>query len=292
MRVANLNDRLKLVVDGGLIDVETASGGRFGSDPQEVFDRWEELLEWGSGAVDGEIEPYDESELGPPVPRPRQVFAIALNYRSHVEEAGRAVPTSPGVFTKFPSCLVGPHASIFLPEETVDWEVELVVVMGKRAQNVSEADAWSYVAGLTVGQDISERVLQLGGTFPQLALAKSMPGFGPIGPSVVSVDEFKNPDDLALDCTLNGVVEQSARTSDLVFSVRELVSRISHLVPLLPGDLIFTGTPGGVGAGHVPPFYLKDGDVLVSTIEGIGTLRNTFTTSSAAKVLDLAAAAD
>lgn len=281
MRVANLNGRIKLVVENGLIDVERASDGLFTSDPQDAFDRWDELLKWGSGTVEGEIEPYDESELGPPVPRPRQVFAVALNYRSHVEEAGRAMPTFPGVFTKFPSCLVGPHASVYLAKETVDWEVELVVVMGKRAENVSEDDAWSYVAGLTAGQDISERVLQLGGTFPQLGLAKSQPGFGPIGPAVVSVDEFENPDDLSLDCTLNGVVEQSARTSDLVFNVRELVSIISHLVPMMPGDLLFTGTPGGVGAGHVPPFYLKDGDVLVSTIEGIGTLRNTFTTDRA-----------
>jgi 2-keto-4-pentenoate hydratase/2-oxohepta-3-ene-1,7-dioic acid hydratase in catechol pathway len=205
------------------------------------------------------------------------VFAIALNYREHAREAGRELPTMPGVFTKFPTCLVGPRATVHLPTETVDWEVELVVVMGARAEQVKEARAWDHVAGLCVGQDISERVLQLGGTFPQLALAKSMPGFGPLGPAVVTPDELTTPDDLALSCSVTAVVQQSARTSDMVFGVPELISRISAICPLLPGDLIFTGTPQGVGGSRTPPEYLHDGDVLVSEIEGIGTLRNVLT---------------
>lgn len=281
MRVANVNDRLHLQVGDGFVDVEMVSNGRFSSDPQGAFENWDELLEWGSHYQPDAVEIGRTAQLGAPVPRPRQVFAIALNYRTHVLEAGREMPTSPGVFTKFPSCLVGPQARVYLPTETVDWEAELVVVIGRRACDVSEGEAWRYVAGVTAGQDISERELQLGGKFPQLALAKSMPGFGPLGPVLVSCDELANPDDLALTCVLNGEVQQNARTSDLVFAVPELIARISRLVPMLPGDLIFTGTPGGVGAGHVPPSYLKDGDVLETTLESVGTMRNVMTTDRA-----------
>lgn len=281
MRVANLNGRLHLQVGEGLLDVEKASNGQFDSDPQAVYEQWDEFRAWADTvATDATVDvvPYDPSLLGAPVPRPRQVFAIALNYAAHVREAGRSIPLTPGVFTKFPSCLVGPHATVYLPTATVDWEVELVVVMGRRAQAVPAVEAWGYVAGLTVGQDLSERVLQLGGTFPQLALAKSMPGFGPLGPTVVSVDEFEDPADLALSCSLNGHSEQSSRTSDMVFNVPELIERISAVCPLLPGDLIFTGTPGGVGGTRTPPVYLADGDVLVTSIDGIGELRNALTT--------------
>jgi 2-keto-4-pentenoate hydratase/2-oxohepta-3-ene-1,7-dioic acid hydratase in catechol pathway len=157
--------------------------------------------------------------------------------------------------------------------------VELVAVIGKEAWNVSEADAWDYVAGLTIGQDISERNLQFAATPPQFSLAKSFPGFGPLGPVLVTPDEFDNPDDLALSCSVNGVHVQAGRTSQMIFSVSKLVAELSATTLLHPGDLVFTGTPAGVGAGRTPPVFLQPGDELVSTIQGIGTMRNRLTAS-------------
>jgi 2-keto-4-pentenoate hydratase/2-oxohepta-3-ene-1,7-dioic acid hydratase in catechol pathway len=284
MRVANVGGRLQLVVGEGLLDVNTASGGRFSSDPQSAYDRWAQLRAWADGldpAALAEVVPLRFEELAAPVPAPRQVFAIALNYKAHILEAGRPMPLVPGVFTKFATCLTGPAATVFLPAPTVDWEVELVVVMGRPAFRVPASRAWDYVAGLTAGQDLSERELQLGGTFPQLSLAKSMPGFGPLGPVVVSPDELADPADLQVESVLNGVSEQCSRTSDMVFDVPTLIEFISATCPMQPGDLIFTGTPGGIGGSRTPPVYLRDGDVLVTRIEGIGELRNTFTADPA-----------
>ena len=213
-------------------------------------------------------------DLDPPVEHVRMVWAIGLNYRDHAAESGVAAPSSPAVFTKFPTCLTGPSATIELPSASVDWEVELVAVIGRLADHVAEEKAWAHVAGLTVGQDISERAVQLAGPVPQFSLGKSFPGFGPIGPWVVTVDEFANPDDLALRCELDGRVLQDGRTKDMIFSVPELVARLSAVCPLLPGDLIFTGTPPGVGMARTPPQFLRPGGTLVSSIEGIGELRN------------------
>ena len=206
----------------------------------------------------------------------RQVFALGLNYAMHAKEAGLELPPMPLTFTKFPSCLVGPDASVEVFTEKVDWEVELVLVIGRRAWRVAAEDGWSHVAGVTVGQDISARDVQMMGSPPQFSLGKSFPGFGPIGPAVVSPDELPDRDDLAIACSVNGEVVQSDRTSSMLFGVAEIVSRLSHVCPLLEGDLIFTGTPAGVGNRMKPPRYLKPGDVLESTIEGIGTLRTHF----------------
>jgi 2-keto-4-pentenoate hydratase/2-oxohepta-3-ene-1,7-dioic acid hydratase in catechol pathway len=148
------------------------------------------------------------------------------------------------------------------------------VVIGVRAEHVRSGDAWSHVAGLTVGQDVSDRALQLAGTHPQFSLGKSFPGFGPLGPSVVTLDEFGDPDDLELGCALDGETMQHARTSDLIFPVPDLIARLSAVCPLLPGDLIFTGTPAGVGAFRRPAVFLQPGQQLTSWVEGIGQLRN------------------
>jgi 2-keto-4-pentenoate hydratase/2-oxohepta-3-ene-1,7-dioic acid hydratase in catechol pathway len=204
------------------------------------------------------------------------VFAIGLNYHAHAEESGFGTPKAPPVFTKFPACLTGPHAAVELPSRSVDYEVELVVVIGKRAQAVDEAAAWSYVAGLTVGQDLSERVIQLAGPAPQFSLGKSFTGFGPIGPVLVTVDEFENPNDLEIRCAINGETMQQGRTSDLIFSVPNLIARLSAVCALLPGDIIFTGTPSGVGVSRKPPRFLTPDDVLISSITNIGELRTTF----------------
>ncbi|MTD56453.1 fumarylacetoacetate hydrolase family protein [Amycolatopsis pithecellobii] len=278
MRVATVQGRLGLQGPTGFVDVASASGGRFQPDPQAVFDVWEEFTDWAHtylGESDTPPALPGDLELGPPVPRPRQVFAIGLNYAEHVGESGLAQPDSPAVFTKFPTCLAGPAESVRLPSESVDWEVELVVAIGRRGERVSEEKAWEHVAGVTVGQDLSERAVQLAGPAPQFSLGKSYPGFGPTGPVLVTPDELTDPDDLELGCRIeNGETLQLGRTGELIFGVPELIARLSAVCPLLPGDLIFTGTPSGVGMARKPPMFLKPGDVLVSWIDQIGELRN------------------
>jgi 2-keto-4-pentenoate hydratase/2-oxohepta-3-ene-1,7-dioic acid hydratase in catechol pathway len=274
MRLANLANRLTLVRDGLALDVEEASEGRFASDPQAVYDEWDALLLWADGAHGG--APFDAALLGPPVPRPRQVFALGLNYAMHAQEAGFELPPMPLTFTKFPTCIVGPDAEVQVATERVDWEVELVAVIGRHAHRVDAADGWSHVAGLTIGQDISARDIQMTGSPPQFSLGKSFPGFGPTGPWLVTADELPDRDDLAIGCAVNGEQMQEDRTSAMLFSIPETVARLSAICPLLPGDLIFTGTPSGVGNRMEPPRYLKPGDELVSTIEGIGSITTRF----------------
>lgn len=272
MKLANHGGRAAIVLDDGIADVATASDGRFGPDLRTVYDSWDEFTAWATTAttVTG---PLDEGQLGCPVPDARQVFAIGLNYHSHAEETGLPVSDVPSTFTKFPASLGGPFDDIEIHGDAVDWEVELVAVIGRRADRVTEADAWSHVAGLTVGQDISDRALQFaaGGQF---SLGKSWRGYGPMGPWVVTPDEFDDPDDLALGCSVDGETVQDARTSDLVFSIPKLVAELSAVVPLLPGDVIFTGTPGGVGFSRQPPRALQPGNVLETWVDGIGRIRN------------------
>lgn len=276
MRLANLNGRATIVTDHGATDVETATGGRFGPRLPDLFDRW---AEFRSTPVDtGNAAPFDVEELGPPSPEPRQVFAIGLNYRSHAEETGRALPKRPATFTKFPTSLAGPYDAVTLPRGTVDWEVELVAVIGLRAERVNPARAWEHVAGLTVGQDLSERGLQFEAG-QQFSLGKSFARFAPTGPWLVTPDELDHPDDLALGCSLDGETMQSSRTSDLIFSVPQLIAELSSVLVLLPGDLIFTGTPAGVGMARNPPRFLQPNQTLESWIEGIGTIRNRFVAS-------------
>jgi 2,4-diketo-3-deoxy-L-fuconate hydrolase len=278
MRVGNASGRAALMmVDGRALDIANVSQGRFSSDPQAMYERWDELVAWAATVDPDECEAIPDGVLGAPVPRPRQVFGIAANYRDHAAEAGFAPPTSPVIFTKFPSCLTGPFATVGLPSSHVDWEAELVVVVGRETRGLACADAWGSVAGLTIGQDLSERVLQRQGPLPQISMAKSLAGFGPIGPAVVTIDEVANPDDLQLGCAVNGEPVQNSRTSDLVFSVGELIEFISSLCTLYPGDLIFTGTPSGVGAARQPARFLATGDVLTTHVEGLGELRNTMT---------------
>src|SRR3954469_11579596 len=275
MRLANLNGRLVADTGSGFADVAQASDGRFGSSPQAVYDDWDAFAEWSQGgALEGDAE-LDPSQLGPPVPAPRQVFAVALNYPEHAAEANFTAPETPLIFTKFVTSLAGAQADVALPTDMVDWEVELVAVIGNGGAHISEADAWSHVAGVTVGQDLSARDVQRRGPAPQFSLGKSFPGFGPIGPWVVSTDEF-GPADVELECLLNGESVQSETSAEMIFSVAELIAYISAITPLLPGDLLFTGTPSGVGARRDPPRFLRAGDELVSRIEGVGEIFQTF----------------
>jgi 2,4-diketo-3-deoxy-L-fuconate hydrolase len=278
MRIGNLSGRLAMFTAAGAVDVEKASGGRFGSDPQAIYEDWAEFVAWAAGAPDADAAEFDVADLGAPTPAPAQVFGIGLNYSAHAAESNMAVPdTFPPTFTKFRTALSGPVTTVTIPTGgNVDWEVELVAVIGRRAEHVAAADAWSHVAGLTAGQDISERIVQLSGPAPQFSLGKSYPGFAPIGPWVVTVDEFSDPDDIELQCAVDGEIMQLGRTKDFVFNVPALIEGLSRITPLLPGDIIFCGTPSGIGAGRKPPRFLRAGEELVSHVEGIGELRQTF----------------
>jgi 2-keto-4-pentenoate hydratase/2-oxohepta-3-ene-1,7-dioic acid hydratase in catechol pathway len=278
LRIGNLSGRLALFTEAGAVDVEKVSGGRFGPDPQSVYEVWDEFVDWAGSADVSEAVPFDPADLGAPTPAPAQVFAIGLNYAAHAAESHFAVPdTFPPTFTKFRTSLSGPQTTVVIPEGgNVDWEIELVAVIGRRVEHVAAADAWSYVAGLTAGQDLSERITQLSGPAPQFSLGKSFPGFAPVGPWVVTVDEFDNPDDLELTCALDGETMQRGRTRDFVFSVPKLIEGLSRVTPLLPGDIIFCGTPAGVGVGRDPKRFIQPGEELVSHVEGIGELRQKF----------------
>ncbi|MFK4835538.1 fumarylacetoacetate hydrolase family protein [Microbacterium sp. ZW T2_14] len=286
MKLANLAGRAVLVQPSTgsgaaeAIDIAGASDGRFGPDPQQLFDDWERFVAWAAaleradaaGAVS-----FEATQLGAPVPRPRQVFAIGLNYAEHAAEAGYPPDALPVTFTKFPSSIVGQDAVVELPVGNVDWEVELVVVIGREAHRLEREQAWDHVAGLTIGQDLSERITQLQGAAPQFSLGKSFPGFGPTGPWLVTPDEFVDRDDLAISCRLSDETLQSSRTSMMLYDVPELLVRLSAVCPLLPGDIVFSGTPAGIGNRRTPPRFLAPDSVLVSEIEGIGTLTTRFT---------------
>jgi 2-keto-4-pentenoate hydratase/2-oxohepta-3-ene-1,7-dioic acid hydratase in catechol pathway len=284
VKIANLDGRAVLITEGGAIDVAAASDGRFGPDPQSLFENWTAFAEWAST-----IEQWDDTadaaasaaidveRLGAPGPRPRQVFAIGLNYAEHAAEAGYPPDSMPVTFTKFPSSIVGGDTIVELPAGNVDWEVELVVVIGRAARKVDRKSAWEHVAGLTIGQDLSERITQMQGSAPQFSLGKSFPGFGPTGPWLVTPDEFADRDDLAISCSLSGEGMQSSRTSMMLYDVPELLVRLSAVCPLLPGDIIFSGTPSGIGNRRTPQRFIGADDTLVSEIEGIGTLITRFT---------------
>ncbi|MGD0608763.1 MAG: fumarylacetoacetate hydrolase family protein [Streptosporangiaceae bacterium] len=278
MRIAVINQRLHLIQGAGAVDVQVASGGRFGPDAASGYQRWAEFADWAASAELPAPEPFAATALGSPSPSPRQVFGIGLNYSDHAAESGFARPeVAPPVFTKFPSCITGPHGDITLPPGGhTDWEVELVVIIGRTAARVPAESGWQYVAGLSVGQDLSERILQMASAPPQFSLGKSYPGFGPVGPYLVTPDEFADPGDLALGCSVNGEPMQQGRTRELIFGVPELIEQLSRVTPLLPGDVIFTGTPAGVGLGRTPPRWLAPGDVLTSYIEGIGEMSHRF----------------
>ena len=269
-RLANLDDNAALVDDdGGLhpIDVDALSAL---SDEAALHARSSDLR--SADASVGLEDALAAGRVGAPIPQPRSVFAVGLNYRTHAEESGMALPANPLVFTKFPSCIVGPNHEVELSAELADYEVELVVVIGRGGRHISKAEAWSHVAGLTVGQDISDRALQFAAQPPHFDLGKSRDTYGPTGPYIVSLDSFPNPSDLEISCMVNGEVRQHDRTKNLIFDVPELISYLSSVLTLSTGDLIFTGTPDGVGAASQR--FLAPGDMITSTIEGIGTIVN------------------
>ena len=259
--------------DGRRIDVSATV-----SDFDETFlggDGIANLREWVAANADTAPAVDSEQRFGPCIARPSKILCAGLNYRDHAEESGMPIPDEPILFTKATSSMVGPHDAIVIPRGSTktDWEVELAIVIGQRANNVSEADALSHVAGYAVMNDVSERAWQLerGG---QWLKGKSADTFAPLGPYLVTSDEVPNPDNLKLWLRRNGETIQDSSTEQMIFGVAYLVSYISQFMSLLPGDIISTGTPPGVGMGFKPePVYMKPGDVIELGVEGLGEQR-------------------
>lgn len=268
-RLANIDGRSALQVDDGHVDLARLAGDDSLADPMVAIARFGELHDLAARASSA---PRVTGKVLPCAPRPSKVFGIGLNYRSHAAESNMELPPAPLTFTKFPSCLVGPTDDVVLSGDTVDWEVEIVVVIGVGGRHIPLDRAWTHVAGLTLGQDISDRKVQTAGKPPQFSLGKSFDTYGPIGPAMVSVDSFPNRDDIGLWCDVSGERMQESRTSNLIFSIPDLVSYLSSICTLVPGDLIFTGTPDGVGMARGR--LLRAGDVIDSGAEVIGGLRN------------------
>ncbi|EOZ95429.1 Fumarylacetoacetate hydrolase family protein [Indibacter alkaliphilus LW1] len=246
----------------------------FGEDWSETFfenEGLKRLDNWLKKNLDLLPEINKATRLGPPIQRPSKIICVGLNYSLHAKESGMEVPEVPILFMKATSSISGPNDPIIIPRnsEKTDWEVELAVIIGKKASYVSKADAMNYVAGYCLHNDVSERDFQLnhGG---QWVKGKSADNFAPLGPYLVTKDEISNPHNLKLWLSVNGEMLQNSVTSDLVFDIPTLVSYISQYMSLLPGDIISTGTPSGVGLGLKPPRYLKPGDVVELGIEGLG----------------------
>ncbi len=220
--------------------------------------------------VDGRVR------MGSPVARPSKILCIGLNYAKHAQETNAPVPKEPIIFMKSTTALIGPNDDVIIPKDSVktDWEVELCIVIGKKASYVSEADAMDHVAGYCLHNDISEREFQLerGGTWDK---GKGCDTFAPLGPWLVTKDEIADVHKLRLWLKLNGKIMQDGNTDDLVFNVPQMISYISRFMTLLPGDVISTGTPSGVGLGFNPPIYLKPGDVMELGIDGLGVSTQT-----------------
>jgi 2-keto-4-pentenoate hydratase/2-oxohepta-3-ene-1,7-dioic acid hydratase in catechol pathway len=220
--------------------------------------------------------PYVTGKLAAPIGEPGKVICIGLNYRDHAAESGSPIPTEPVVFSKFSQAVIGPEETIVLPRAAheVDYEAELVVVIGQRGKNIPRDKAGQYVAGYTVGNDVSARDWQKGRPGGQWLLGKTPDTFAPTGPWLVTADEIGDPHALRIQLRLNGETMQNSTTKELIFGIDQLIAHISQLVTLQPGDLIFTGTPPGVGAARKPPVFLKPGDRVEVDIEHVGVLKN------------------
>ena len=262
------------LTDGSKIDITD-----FGEDYDENF--------FGTGGIDrlrdwlrineADCPQVDQDErLGPPMVRPSKIVCVGLNYAQHAAESGMALPKEPVLFFKATSAIVGPNDDLIIPKdsEKTDWEVELAIVIGKTASYVSEADAYDHIAGYVLHNDYSERAFQIEKE-GQWCKGKGCDTFAPIGPFIATKDEIADPNNLELWLTLNGETVQKSSTSDFIFNVEQVVSYISRFMTLLPGDVISTGTPFGVGLGFDPPKYLRPGDVVELGIEGLGSSKQT-----------------
>jgi acylpyruvate hydrolase len=269
MRLATLRTpsgtRAVRVEDDRLIDLGYADLGALLADPQ-----WRDL----AANRGGDALPADGADFAPVVPRPGKIFCVGLNYRNHILEMGRTLPEHPTLFAKYSSALIGARDDIVLPRvsQQVDWEAELAVIIGAPARHVSVDDAPTAIAGYSICNDVSVRDYQ--NRTLQWLQGKTFESSTPLGPELVTLDELDARAGLDVTCTVDGEEMQRATTSDLVFDPATLVSYMSEIFTLQPGDVISTGTPGGVGHARTPPRYLRDGSVVVTRIEGIGECRN------------------
>lgn len=263
-----------LLANGSKLDVSA-----FVKDYDEAFfgaDGIDKLRLWLDNNQENCPKVGDDVRLGPPLSRPSKIVCVGLNYAKHAAESGMDIPEEPVLFFKASSAIVGPNDPIIIPKnsEKTDWEVELAVVIGKKASYVSEADALNHVAGYVLHNDVSERAFQLERS-GQWVKGKSCDSFAPIGPFIATPDEIGDPNNLNLWLKLNGEEMQNSNTSDFIFNIQHVVSYISQFMTLLPGDIISTGTPFGVGLGLTPPRYLKEGDVVELGIDGLGVSKQT-----------------
>ena len=272
IRFGPINDEKPGVIttDGTTRDISA-----FGRDYDEAFfggNGIQKLKHWLEKNLDNCPIIDKNIRLGPPLVRPSKIVCVGLNYAMHAEESGMDIPEEPILFFKASSAIVGPYDSIVIPKgsKKTDWEVELAVIIGKKASYVSEIDAMDHVFGYVLHNDVSERAYQLEHS-GQWVKGKSCDSFAPVGPFIATSDEIKDPNNLDLWLKLNGEVMQKSNTSDFIFNIQYVVSYISQFMTLLPGDIISTGTPFGVGMGLTPPRYLKEGDVVELGIEGLGT---------------------
>ncbi|WP_308993497.1 fumarylacetoacetate hydrolase family protein [Mariniflexile litorale] len=256
--------------NGTKIDVSA-----FGLDYNETFfgnNGIEKLTNWLKENQDSCSVISEGTRLGVPLTRPSKIVCVGLNYAQHAAEAGMEIPKEPVLFFKSTTALVGPNDEVIIPKnsEKTDWEVELAIVIGKKASYVEEADAFDHIAGYVLHNDVSERAFQIERS-GQWCKGKGCDTFAPVGPFIATKDEIKNPNNLNLWLKVNGEMMQNSNTSDFIFNVQHVVSHISQFMTLLPGDIISTGTPFGVGLGLKPPVYLKEGDIMELGIEGLGT---------------------
>lgn len=252
--------------------------GGFGRiDGPDVIPMGDDLVAFLAGApvVEGDRTPYAELEVLAPVPDPRKIICVGLNYRDHAKETGKPIPTEPILFAKFANSVVGDGATVEIPPATdeVDWEAELGVVIGSTARRVTPDEALGHVAGYVVMNDLSARDLQRSGG--QWTRGKAVDGFLPMGPYLVTAEDVPDPQALGIRCTVNGDTVQDSSTAQMVFGVADLISTISQTMTLEPGDCIATGTPPGVGMAMTPPRFLSAGDVVTVEIDGLGTLTTT-----------------
>jgi 2,4-diketo-3-deoxy-L-fuconate hydrolase len=265
-------EQIGIQVDGTNYDVSA-----FGGDYNEQFfeenglARLEEFVKANHGTL---IAVPEGTRLGSPIARPSKILCIGLNYRDHAEETGAKIPEEPIIFMKSTTSLCGPNDDIIIPKNSkkTDWEVELGIVIGKRASYVEEADALGYVAGYVLHNDVSEREFQLerGGTWDK---GKGCDTFAPMGPFLATADEIEDINNARLWLSVNGKMYQDGNTSNLIFNIPYIISYVSQFMTLLPGDVISTGTPAGVGLGFNPPIFLQPGDVVELGADGLGVSR-------------------
>jgi acylpyruvate hydrolase len=279
-----------LLATRGAVDFQGQADRELPADMLGFLDRWEQsvpkakdvlafartLQTMGGPFAQAAIHPREAVRLRAPILNPRKIICLGLNYRDHAQETKAEIPTDPILFSKYPTTIIGPDDPILLPgvSKEVDYEAELAFIMARRGRHIPKAQALDFVAGYTVFHDVSARDYQLRKPGGQWMSGKTFDTFAPMGPALVTTEDIPDPHVLDIRCTVSGELLQSSNTKHLIFSVPDIVAYCSHIFTLEPGDVIATGTPGGVGFTRKPPRFLKEGDVAVLEIQGIGALQN------------------